>query len=180
MPDLPAVRQEAETLHASYPDALRLRGRAATVGRVMSELSKSTWVHFACHATADYVAPSRGGLHLADGMLTVTDISPLLLHHAELAYLSACSTANRGVRYANESITPASAFQLAGFRHIIASLWPLEDSDAAMVAGAFYNKMPDDPVADLASDVLRQVALELRSEHPNRPDLWAPLVHIGP
>jgi tetratricopeptide (TPR) repeat protein len=179
MPDLPAVSQEAAALHTTYPDALRLRDRSATTSRVLSELSKNTWVHFACHASTDYVAPSRGGLHLTDGVLAVTDISPLHLRHAELAYLSACSTANHGVRHANESISPATAFQLAGFRHIIASLWPLQDADAAMAARKFYDKMPDGPTADPAADVLRQVALELRSEHPDRPDLWAPLIHIG-
>jgi tetratricopeptide (TPR) repeat protein len=180
LPDLPGVTQEAEALHEAYPDAPHLRDRQATVGRVLSALSDATWVHFACHASADYLAPSRGGLRLYDGTLTIPELSFQHLRHAELAYLSACSAANRGVRLANESITLSSAFQQIGFRHVIACMWPLQDQTAATVARAFYDRMPDGPSADGAAEALRQVMIELRSAYPGRPDLWAPLTHFGP
>jgi CHAT domain-containing protein len=125
-------------------------------------------------------------LRLYDGTLTIPDISGLHMPQAELAYLSACSTANQGLQAVDESIHLASAFQIAGFRHVIASLWPVDDVIAATVARSFYQRMdipaaaPGIPVADRAAGVLRQVTLDLRADHPDRPDLWASLIHSGP
>jgi CHAT domain-containing protein len=143
---------------------------------VTAALPDATWAHFACHADADLNAPARSGLHLHDGMLFVPDISRLRLTSAELAYLSACSTAHPGIRDADQSIHLASAFQLSGFRHVIASLWPLNDQIAATAAGLFYRNLTS---ADDSSSSLRQVAFELRARHPDRPDYWAALIHSG-
>jgi tetratricopeptide (TPR) repeat protein len=177
LPDLPGTVAEATDLHPGTPP---LTDQDATTGRVLAALPAATWAHFACHAYTDLATPSRGGLRLHDTTLPIPEISRLALAHAELAYLSACSTAHGGVIHVDESIHLASAFQLAGFRHVIASLWPLNDNIAATAARAFYRQLPDAPTAANAADVLRQVTLDLRANHPTRPDLWAPLIHSGP
>ena len=69
---------------------------------------------------------------------------------------------------------------LAGFQHVIASLWPLDDDVAAAAADRFYRLLPDTPSADRAAFALHQVVRELRTESPNRPHLWASLIHSGP
>jgi tetratricopeptide (TPR) repeat protein len=180
LPDIPGAAAEAADLHALYPAGLQLTDDNATAGKVLAGLADCTWAHFACHASADLAAPSQGGLHLHDRTLRLPEISELRLDGAELAFLSACSTAGIGSRHANESIHLASAFQLAGFRHVIASLWPLADSVAAAAARSFYRELPDRPDADAAAVTLRKVVLSLRETHPGRPDLWASLVHSGP
>ncbi|WP_157620818.1 CHAT domain-containing protein [Saccharothrix sp. NRRL B-16348] len=43
---------------------------------------------------------------------------------------------------AEKSINLASAFHLAGFKHVIASLWPLNDAVAADAARHFYRELP--------------------------------------
>jgi len=186
LPDLPGSAAEAEDLYSRHPDSPPLRDRDATTARVLAALPDSTWAHFACHASANFAAPSQSGLRLYDGTLTIPDISGLHMPQAELAYLSACSTANQGLQASDESIHLASAFQIAGFRHVIASLWPVDDDIAATVARSFYQRMDIPapasgiPVADRAAEVLRQVTLDLRAAHPDRPDLWASLIHSGP
>lgn len=186
LPDLPGSAAEAEDLYRRHPDTPPLRDRDATTARVLAALPDATWAHFACHASADLAAPSQSGLRLYDGTLTIPDISGLHMPQAELAYLSACSTANQGLQAVDESIHLASAFQIAGFRHVIASLWPVDDVIAATVARSFYQRMDIPaaasgiPVADRAAGVLRQVTLDLRADHPDRPDLWASLIHSGP
>lgn len=114
-------------------------------------LPEATWAHFACHARADLLSPADSGLWLHDGPLRLPEIGALHLPHAELAYLSACSTADHGGRYADETLDIASAFHLAGFRHVIASLWPLNDQIAMQTASAFYRELPDLPSADTAA-----------------------------
>ncbi|WLW53342.1 CHAT domain-containing tetratricopeptide repeat protein [Streptomyces sp. YU58] len=180
MADLPATAAEAASLHAAHPDMPLLTNERATAARVTGALSGASWAHFACHAGTDLDAPSEGGLHLHDGVLSIAEIGRRDLREAELAYLSACSTGHVGRRHADESIHLASAFQLAGFRHVVASLWPLDDRVAAGAAEHFYRLMPDAPAADDAAVVLHRVVRDLRTEHRERPHLWASLIHSGP
>ena len=179
-PDLPGTIAEARDLlrdPASIPPLLDAR---ATVDGVRATLPEATWAHFACHALADYSAPSMSGLQLSDGMLTIPEVSRLRLGDAELAYLSACSTAHRSLDHIDEAVNVASAFHLAGFRHVIASLWPLQDAVAADASRHFYRAISKDVSAESAALALHQVTHLLRDERPDRPDLWAALVHSGP
>ncbi|WP_351236452.1 CHAT domain-containing tetratricopeptide repeat protein [Streptomyces sp. NPDC002133] len=180
LPDLPATAAEAASLHAAHPDMPLLTNEQATAARVTGALPEASWAHFACHAGTNPKTPSEGGLHLHDGVLPIAEIGRRNLHEAELAYLSACSTGHVGWRHADESIHLASAFQLAGFRHVVASLWPLDDRVAADAADHFYRLMPDTPSADDAAVVLHRVIQHLRAEHTGRPHLWASLIHSGP
>ena len=177
-PELPGSVGEAAALHRRFPDTPPLTDENATTERVRAALTKATWAHFACHAGADPANPSRGGLRLYDGILTIPEISRLRLADAEFAYLSACSTAHRGARLADEAIHLASAFQLAGFRHVVATLWPLADGIAAAAARSFYSYLAG--TVDQAAVALHQVAHDLRAAHTDRPDLWACLIHSGP
>jgi CHAT domain-containing protein len=111
-------------------------------------------------------------------MFTIPEISRLALADAQLAYLSACSTGYRNLEHVDESLNLASAFQLAGFRHVIASLWPLNDSFGVMASRTFYSKLSD--TAEDAPEALHQTTLELRRQYPDQPDLWASLIHSGP
>lgn len=179
LPDLPGTVGEAMTLHAHHPDLPLLQDETATINNVVEALGEATWAHFACHASVDLDSPSRGGLCLHDATLSLPSISRLGLARAELAYLSACSTAHRGLGHLDESLHPASAFQLAGFRHVIASLWPLADATAASTATTFYRHLPSSPAADHAARALHRTTCDLRAQSPTRPDLWAGLIHSG-
>ncbi|MCA2229674.1 CHAT domain-containing protein [Nonomuraea aurantiaca] len=178
LPTLNGTAEEAEALHQHHPGIL-LVDEDATTDRVLAELPGSTWAHFACHAATDAEKPSFGGLVLHDALLPIGAIGAVPLDQAELAYLSACSTAFSGIFHANESIHLASAFQLVGFRHVVGSQWPLDDATAAAVAREFYRRLGGPDAYD-AARVLHRVMGDLRRTHPDRPDLWAALVHHGP
>lgn len=180
LPTIPGTIAEAHDLIRRHPGPPPLMDGRATTDQVRSALRTATWAHFACHAGADYDVPSNSGLHLADGVLTVPEVSRLRREDAELAYLSACSTAHRSKRTIDESVNLASAFHLAGFRHVVASLWPLDDRIAAAAARGFYRRAADGPGGDGAPLALRDVSLDLRTRYPDRPDFWAALVHSGP
>lgn len=180
LPDLQGAAGEARALHPGGPDEYLLLDDAATVATVTEALMRSTWVHLACHATTDPSVPSRGGLRLRDGTLTVSRISALRPESAELVYLSACSTAHGQGRQIDEAVHAASAFQLAGYRHVVATLWPVDDAVAADAARRFYDRLPNSPSADAAAHALHALAHDLRREYPVRPDLWAPFIHCGP
>jgi CHAT domain-containing protein len=74
--------------------------------------------------------------------LTAKMISNAKLGQSWLAYLSACSTVEIKVSHlADESLHLANSFQVDGFRHAVASMWPSSDSISAQVAKLFYQKL---------------------------------------
>ncbi|MEX3106138.1 CHAT domain-containing protein [Streptomyces sp. ST1015] len=180
MADLTGTAAEAAQLLAGRADAVALTDGDATADAVLRALPDADWVHFACHASGHPVTPSRSRLHLYDAPLPVPEISRLGLRSGELAYLSACSTGQAGVFHADEAIHLASAFQLAGYRHVVATLWPVDDTVAAMAARRFYRLLGDSPTADGAAHALHETTCRLRDRFPDAPDLWAPFVHSGP
>jgi CHAT domain-containing protein len=173
LPELPATADEAAHLRA-----VRLADGEATAAAVLQALPEAAWVHFACHASGRPDRASASGLHLHDRVLHVPEISRARPRGGELAYLSACSTGRGGYFQADEAVHLASAFQLAGYRHVIATLWPVNDQVAAMAARRFYRLLGDDPGG--AAAALHDVARHLRRRFPDDPRVWAAFVHSGP
>ncbi|KAM7211575.1 hypothetical protein V8F06_013045 [Rhypophila decipiens] len=68
-----------------------------------------------------------------------------------LGYLSACSTVfNEAVQLTDEGIHLVSAFQLAGFRYVVGSLWEVSDRDCVDVARVLYETLRDEGMTDIA------------------------------
>jgi CHAT domain-containing protein len=74
---------------------------------------------------------------LADGRLSVRDLAPVVASDGYLAYLSACGTAFGGPS-PDEPVHIASALHVAGFAHVIGTLWPVDDAVADRLARACY------------------------------------------
>lgn len=181
-PDLPDVRREETLLAELFQDQCTRRvGPAATRAAVLADLPAHCWVHFACHGEQRLDDPSRGGLHVQDGALTVTDLSAQP-YRGEFAYLSGCKTAVGGVDLPDEAITLAAALHYTGFRHVIATLWTVGDEPAAQVAADVYAALvrDGDLTADDAAPALHAAVRRLRDAHRDRPSVWMPFAHIGP
>lgn len=154
---------------------------------VFDALPDCSVAHFACHGATDPADPSQSRLLLQDhasAPLTVASLVPIRLDRARLAYLSACHTAHQqGTTLLDESIHLASAFQLTGFPHVIATLWQLHDSVAPTVAGDFYTYLTTDQILDpdRASAGLHHVVNTLRtkSQYRHVVSAWAAYIHVG-
>jgi tetratricopeptide (TPR) repeat protein len=153
-----------------------------TTGDVLGLLPRHAVAHFACHGVSDPADPSRSRLLLhdhADRPLTVASLASVRLDHAHLAYLSACATARSDdTDLGDESIHLASAFQLAGYPHVVGTLWPVDDRAATRTAHMFYDTYARLGPAHAAAALHRAVHT-LRAEIPSRPSLWAAHVHAG-
>ncbi|WP_018504720.1 CHAT domain-containing protein [Parafrankia discariae] len=175
--DLPGARTEAAELRRKFPGRVEVRtGPEATRDVVLAALPTARWVHFACHGTAEADDPSNSRLYLWDRPLTTVDVARLRLDQAELAFLSACETARPGNRLPDEAIHLASAFQLAGYRHVVATLWPVADKSAAAAAKSIYASLALD--GDVAGAV-HSATRALRDFWPGDPSVWASHVHSG-
>jgi CHAT domain-containing protein len=172
---LPDVEQEREMLAQRFAGrSTPLPGPEATKAEVVAQLPKHRWVHFSCHGYQLLSDPSRGGLRLADGTLTIAELSAQE-YQGEFAFLSACKTATGGTELADEAITLAAALHYTGYRHVIGTLWTVFTDSAAEVADAIYAE-PFDPSAAVYR--LHQVLSMLREREPLT--VWTPFSHIGP
>lgn len=180
-PGLPGARTEQGVLAEMFDPLTVLAGAAATPEAVLQALPAHRWAHFACHAYADLAHPSASRLVLhrdTQRPLTVAEISRLRLDDAQLAYLSACETARTGPVLTDEVIHLASAFQLAGYRQVVATLWPLADRLAVRVARDIYGALAGSGPAE-AAQAVHDAAVALRLRWPDYPTVWATHVHSG-
>ncbi|MGW1030358.1 CHAT domain-containing protein [Streptomyces sp. NPDC002577] len=178
-PDLPAADEEAAVLTGSFPGARLLRGPAATRERLMTAVPDHDIVHVACHAGHDADRHHESHLVLHDGRLHIADIAAARTDRAGLAFLSACGTAQNRLDLPDESLNLLSAFQLAGFSHLVGSLWPVTDQANTRLVKAFYEYLTERQSATVAESLHHAVS-RLREREPERPSLWTPHLHIGP
>ncbi|MFI7147945.1 CHAT domain-containing protein [Nonomuraea sp. NPDC050022] len=183
MPELPDATAEAEvvTRHLSC-EYSRLVGSAASRESVLADLGRSAYAHFACHGVQDLSRPSEGAIVLHDGALTIFDIARLRLDDAEMIFVSACRTASAGTLLPNEAIHLAAALQVAGYRHVIATLWAIGERSAIVVAEQVYTMVaaPGRLEPDRAAWALNRAVRSLRESAPGTPTAWLPYVHLGP
>lgn len=189
---LPAVSEEVSSIAGlSNSRTMVSRLDPATPTKVLEELPLANIVHFACHAISD---PSNvGNSHLllnsesstaTAKKLTVRQISAHRAPAAELAFLSACSAAeNRATALADEAIHIANSFQLAGFRHVVGTLWQTRDQCCKEVANDFYRALLGTDARDdgplLVAEALHAAVEKLRVQNLKKPLAWAPFIHIG-
>ncbi|RDA85960.1 hypothetical protein CP532_0817 [Ophiocordyceps camponoti-leonardi (nom. inval.)] len=160
--------------------------------------------HFAGHGNAE-ADPLQSRLCLQDWEnkpLTVKGLIETDLSSSSpfLAYLSACGTGNNpDRRSADESIHLTSVFQLTGFRHVIGTLWEVDDHLCVDMARIVYESLGANGLDDASVGLaLHQATRELRqkwlseeraeasrrdvtltSEKVFKEPLWAPYVHFG-
>ena len=136
---LPGVATELDELAAALPagtgftrlDDARRDDVAAALRGPPAGL---TWAHLACHAEQDLARPSWAAFLLTDGRLGLTEVARGLRAPAAGAYLSACHSALGGADLADEALHLAAAMQHAGYRRVIATLWPVGDRPARAAA----------------------------------------------
>lgn len=152
-----------------------------TTGQVLAELARRRIAHFACHAEADTMDPSRSGLRLLDAPLTVSALGAQDLDSVEFAFLSACSTAlNRARDLLDESIHVVSALQLAGIPQVVGTFWEVEDFASFAVVQSFYTRLEARSLdTSVAAETLHEITRLVRDEVPDAPWIWAAHMYAG-
>lgn len=178
---LPGSRREVETLRALYSAGSRVYlGAEASEDRARRAGSEPTLVHFACHALADAASPLDSSLVLslpaewkpgqANGLLQAWEILEQVRLDADLVTLSACGTA-LGQEMSGEGVLGLTrAFQYAGARTVLSSLWAVNDEGTAFLMDRFYRALKKGEPKDAA---LRGAQLEMLKGPLAHPSLWA-------
>lgn len=171
---LPFSSEEVKDIAALYPQAQVYLGRAATEERAKSTAPEARLLHFACHGVLDEHFPLNSALALTlperpsegrdNGLLQAWEIFESVRLDADLVTLSACDTA-LGKEMAGEGLVGLTrAFQYAGARSVLASLWGVADRSTARLMRRFYGylhsgKTKDEALQAAQIDQMREAGL---------------------
>lgn len=139
---------------------------------ILSQLPKCQIFHFAGPGATDNDDPSRSRLLLEDWATDPLTVAALLDTSIRgnspfLAYLSACRTGEmRNERFVDESIHLIGACQLAGFRHVVGTLWKVNDEICGYLARITYERIGNGGMTG------RSVSLGLHSATRELRDSW--------
>jgi CHAT domain-containing protein/tetratricopeptide (TPR) repeat protein len=185
---LPASRKEVLGLERLYSDSARTYvGSNATEENAKVAGGGAALLHFACHGIVDESSPLESSLALSlpreltpgrdNGLLQAWEIFEQVRIDADLVTLSACGTA-LGKEMSGEGILGLTrAFQYAGARSVLASLWGVNDDSTAQLMRRFYGHLRG---GRTKADALRAAQIEMMhrpaSSHPY---YWAAFQLIG-
>jgi CHAT domain-containing protein len=156
---LPGSALEVQAIAALFDQPEVLVGAAAREEalnelRAGGKLKEFRVIHFATHGQGTTARPLESALILAqdraagptprdsappvDGRLTVREVLDSWQLDADLVVLSACESAVGRVGGGDGMIGFSQAFQLAGSRSVVLSLWPVSDTATSLLMVRFY------------------------------------------
>ena len=109
-----------------------------------------------------------------DGFLTMSKVLGLSLN-ADMVVLSACLTGRGKVMEGEGVANFARAFQHAGARSVLVSLWEVSSDETVEYMEKFYGYLK---AGQTRSAALRMTRNEIKSRYPN-PFIWAPFILHG-
>lgn len=107
-----------------------------------------------------------------DGILTALEVAALDLSAAELVVLSACETGLGGAAGGEGLLGLQRAFQIAGARSVVASLWKVDDAATEQLMTRFYENLWQKHLPLL--EALRQAQLDMLRHGPSSTTLRGP------
>jgi len=166
---LPASRGEVERIVTLYPGAhSSFLGAEATEENAKALPRDTRIVHFSTHATLDDQSPLDSAVVLSipakleegkdNGLLQAWEIFEQVRLNADLVVLSTCES-GLGKDLGGEGLIGLTrAFQYAGARSVLASLWKISDRTTAELMVRFYRHLKEGKTKD---EALRAAQIEL-------------------
>ncbi len=179
---LPASRKEVEQIAGLYaPKSVAYLGPDATEEKAKSIGKNIPIIHFATHAIINERFPLDSALVFTipehpkegqdNGLLQAWEIFESMRIDADLVTLSACDS-GLGKEMGGEGLIGLTrAFQYAGARSVLASLWKVEDKATAELMKRFYTYLKGGMTKD---EALRHAQIDLiHSKDYSNPRDWA-------
>ncbi|HEX2642564.1 MAG TPA: CHAT domain-containing protein [Thermoanaerobaculia bacterium] len=171
---LPAARKEVEGIASLFKDSRVFLGDEVTESQVKKWARDASLVHFAVHGLLDERSPLDSGLILSpsketgidrnNGILQAWEVMEEIPLNADLVTLSACDTA-LGREIGGEGLIGLTrAFQYAGSRSVIGTLWGISDRSTSGFMMTLYEALREGKTKD---EALREAQIaQIRSGKP--------------
>jgi len=189
---LPGTRAEVEAIRSLAPASTIARlGADATEENAMEVGPGASVLHFACHGIIDERFPLDSALALTlsrdppaagagrqagNGFLQAWEIFERMRIDADLVTLSACETGTGRSLEGEGLVGLVRAFEYAGAKSVLATLWGVSDESTAILMEDFYRRWRGGLPKD---EALRQAqAALLNGPYPD-PFHWAGFELIG-
>lgn len=147
---LPGGREEARVLQDLLPSTEVYMGGEATEESVRALRGPLRVLYFACHGWADPERPLESSLCLTvpglgedrrhDGLLQAWEILESVRVRTDVAVLSACETGLGASLLGEGMVGLTRAFQYAGAKSVVASLWSVPDGATARLMTRFIEE----------------------------------------
>lgn len=140
---LSQTQTEVEQIAKIYPDTKLLINNNLNRSALESNISNSTIIHLATHASFVSSSPDKSFILLGDGStLSLRNLSTLKLPNVSLFILSACETAI-GSKLSNGIEIFGFGYQLQRnqVRASLASLWQVNDGGTQVLMNRFYDEL---------------------------------------
>jgi CHAT domain-containing protein len=176
--NLEGAEAEAKAIQNIWPDSVLLLRKEATKGIVMKTGNQFRIIHFAAHGIFNVDQPLNSALLLSpdhgdDGTLTVGELYEMTLN-ADLVTLSACETGIGKISNGDDVVGLTRGFLYAGAASIVASLWPVPDTETMFLMNNFYKHLKD----EIGPNALRNAQLAARGKYTH-PYYWAAFQWTG-
>jgi len=194
-----------ERFHSQFADASAsdLQGRNATEAALLQRMPKAEYIHLATHGfyhrkdefdvfgvtgattllqTGLVVAPPLQDEIGHDQYLTAAEIGELNLSQTSLVMLSACES-SLGQSLAGQGVQGMlGSFHSAGARHVIGTLWIVDDAATVSMVDRFYQQLwnqsltPVDALRAAQLEMIRTTDTDVNVELFSHPYAWAAFV----
>ncbi len=182
-PNLPGAEIEVETICNLLPSAVKLHGEKAIKSEVISLMNGTDLTYFATHGMASEVNPMLESylvLSEPEPYLNAKDIMDLrqndLFDFPEMVVLSACQT-GLGKSMDAGIVGLARPFLIGGSKHVIMSLWNVDDHATAYLMSRFMHHLLL-PYLNSPAEPLRQAIIETKKVYPH-PSNWSSFSLFG-
>ncbi|KAF8259972.1 CHAT domain-containing protein [Lactarius quietus] len=184
---LPGAWGEIGVIQASKTPVTTLVSAMATPRTVIEGLRDHRFAHFVCHGLLETGKPFDASLELHGDNLTLLEIVRSQLPDAELAFLSACHTAELTEDSVDdEGLHLAAAMQYCGFRSVVGTMWAMADTDGTDLSKHFYKAIFSEkagqngvPYHERSARALQVAVKKLRGKRGISLERWVNFVHYG-
>lgn len=152
-PHLVALADPEDNLPAATPEVIEIArhfggaadcafGQEADHAFLRGHAHEATHLHLACHASGGLFGVDETFVRLADGPVSVFDLTALAGLQTRVVAVSACQSALSEIAgLPDEAFSIGTAMLGAGSASVIASLWPVDDLATALLMTRTYQEM---------------------------------------
>jgi len=181
--DLPGVSGELANIAKIFSESdtfIAIGDNLTTDAFYSSKIKAADIIHIASHAVLDINYPELSRIYLNppssdkstpnDSILVPSDIRAGHFN-ADLVFLSACQTSGYNQFAFDSNLGFVSEFINSGSQAVIASLWPISDSDTTSIVNSFYSLLKLD--ANVINSLTKVKRVYINSNPSGRVATWA-------